>query len=524
MKYAKRTIISVIAILASVVTLFIAPKANATFYEGIDFPQGADSFAELVISNIPGPGVHSPYDDPTLALGIPDATSMSLGLGGTIILSFNESFLVTSGDSVNDLWIFERGTPEPMYVFISTDGIDWISVGEVPGGTSGVDIDSFTGSGVILGREYKYIKLIDKFTSLTGDGADIDAVGASSSKPPEVASYAKSVVSYTPGTGVISPNDDPTRALGVPNTILVSLGLGGTIVMTFDTDLLTTSGDGANDLWIFEKGSYEPTDVFISADGIDWISVGEVPGGTSGVDIDSFIGSGVTSGQEYDYVKLIDKNTGLTIDGADIDAVVASSLLNPTVCIDLDGDGYGSPGNSSCPDGFLTDCDDNNSDVNPGAVESFSEGSTCSDAVDNNCDGVIDTDDSNCKPDLEVTSLSNPPTKRYRGTKFNITDVVTNHRAATNYLADTGNSIVRYYLSKDEFKDSGDKLLKGTRAVPVLIDGETSGGLSPIKVKIPLNTRRGSYYVIACADDTAAINEGNENNNCLRSETKIKIK
>lgn len=518
MNNTKRTVISVVAIIAVLVTLLISSKANATFIEGINFPQGEASFAEKVVSYTPG---GTTIDDATEALGIPDSPTASLGPGGTIILEFNENFLVTSGDSAKDLWIFERGTLEPTDVFISSDGVTWISVGEVPGGVSGVDIDSFIGSGVLSGREYKFVKLIDKSTGLTSNGADIDAVGASSSRPPEVASYARTVVDYIPGAGVL---DDATEALGIPDTPSATLGLGGTIILTFDQDLLTTSGDSKNDLWIFEEGNPEATDVYISIDGVTWISLGEVPGGVSGVDLDSFVGSGVTAGLEYDYVKLVDKSTIPTGNGADIDAVVVSSLLDPTACIDIDGDGYGSPGNSTCPNGQETDCDDNNSAVNPGALEIFSEGSTCSDTVDNNCDGIIDTDDNNCKSELEVTSLSNPPKSRLRGTKFKITDVVTNTGADTDYEADSaGVSTVRYYLSKDEFIDSGDILLKGTRAVPVLLNGETSGGSIPTKVKIPFKTRRGSYFVIACSDDTKEINEGNEFNNCTFSTTKIKV-
>ncbi len=522
MKKMKRTIISVIAILASVVILFIAPKANATLIEGIDFPQGDDSFTTVAVSIIPGTGVVSPYFDPTRATGMPDATITSLGNGGTIVLAFNENFLISSGDNSNDLWIFERGNPEPTYVSISTDGVTWVSVGEVPGGTSGVDIDSFTGNGVVLEREYKFVKLIDKLSGVTIDGADIAAVGASSSRPPEIASFTKSYVDYTPGSGVLPPFNDPANSLGAPDAAITSLGLGGIIVSTFDTDLLTTSGDSANDLWIFERGSFEPTDVSISIDGVTWVSVGEVPGGVSGVDLDSFIGSGVTSGQEYNYVKLTDTNTGLSVDGADIDTIVASSLLNPTICIDSDNDGYGNPGNSSCSSGPFTDCDDNNPAVNPGVEESYSSGLTCSDTIDNNCDDLIDTEEASCKPDLKVTYLSNPPARRLRGTRFKVIDVVTNTGLATNYEADAGTSTVSYYLSKDEFKDGKDILLKGTRAVPVLLNGETSGGIET-RVKIPFKTRRGRYYVIACSDNNDEINEGNENNNCTCSKTRVRI-
>jgi len=52
-------------------------------------------------------------------------------------------------------------------------------------------------------------------------------------------------------------------------------------------------------------------------------------------------------------------------------------------CIDNDGDGYGDPGDASCPNGAETDCDDTNPDVNPGATE------ICN-GIDDNCDTVVD--------------------------------------------------------------------------------------------------------------------------------------
>ncbi|MBI5058124.1 MAG: putative metal-binding motif-containing protein, partial [Nitrospirae bacterium] len=52
-------------------------------------------------------------------------------------------------------------------------------------------------------------------------------------------------------------------------------------------------------------------------------------------------------------------------------------------CTDVDGDGYGSPGDISCPKGKLTDCNDNDNKVYPGAPK------IC-DGKDNNCDGRLD--------------------------------------------------------------------------------------------------------------------------------------
>jgi hypothetical protein len=64
---------------------------------------------------------------------------------------------------------------------------------------------------------------------------------------------------------------------------------------------------------------------------------------------------------------------------------------------DVDGDGYGDPGDTteadSPPTGYVeedTDCDDSNPDINPGVTE------LCTDGVDNNCDGDSDTTDATC--------------------------------------------------------------------------------------------------------------------------------
>ncbi|MFC1888618.1 cohesin domain-containing protein, partial [Thermodesulfobacteriota bacterium] len=59
-------------------------------------------------------------------------------------------------------------------------------------------------------------------------------------------------------------------------------------------------------------------------------------------------------------------------------------------CMDDDGDGFGYPGDPSCSDP-REDCDDTNSNVNPGM-----QGQDCMnspDDVDNDCDGQIDEDD-----------------------------------------------------------------------------------------------------------------------------------
>jgi hypothetical protein len=61
----------------------------------------------------------------------------------------------------------------------------------------------------------------------------------------------------------------------------------------------------------------------------------------------------------------------------------AETDLRTALCVDTDGDGYGSPGDASCPAGGAADCNDAVAAVYPGATE------IC-DNVDNDCDAVID--------------------------------------------------------------------------------------------------------------------------------------
>ncbi len=69
------------------------------------------------------------------------------------------------------------------------------------------------------------------------------------------------------------------------------------------------------------------------------------------------------------------------------------------VCTDGDGDGYGDPGDASCPNGSATDCNDSNASVNPGATEIPGNG------IDDDCNPA--TPDSSCA-DLDGDGYGNP--------------------------------------------------------------------------------------------------------------------
>ncbi len=199
---------------ASVLTaaVCLATSAGATIIGGVDFPQGAVSFADAVVSYLPvlvgGTQPTLPHREPTRALGVPDyagdnscasgpeCTFVSLGDGGTLTLRFIDNLLTGSGNNMADLWIFEVGPDvEDMFVEISSDGLNWLSVGKVGGSTAGVDLDAF---GYGINHTFGFVRLRDD-PLLDGQsgatvGADIDAVGAIStirvSNVPEPGSLA----------------------------------------------------------------------------------------------------------------------------------------------------------------------------------------------------------------------------------------------------------------------------------------------------------------------------------------------
>jgi len=159
--------------------------ATAT-YDGVNFPDGAASFADEVVSyNLVG---GASGGNPNNALGAPDRSYVSLGTKGYIVLKFIDNALTTSGDSNPDLYVKEGGTSsaELAEVFISVDGTNWIKVGNA-NRKELFDIDSV--AGVVQGAKYPYVKLVDLNgtpTTASWEGADVDSVGAISSSNPVV--------------------------------------------------------------------------------------------------------------------------------------------------------------------------------------------------------------------------------------------------------------------------------------------------------------------------------------------------
>jgi hypothetical protein len=119
-------------------------------------------------------------------------------------------------------------------------------------------------------------------------------------------------------------------------------------------------------------------------------------------------------------------------------------------------------------------------------------------------------------PDLVATTVTNPPATARVGTSFNVTDSTANRGGVASAA-----SVTRYYLSLDRAKSTGDPLLSGSRNVPILAANAVSTGSAA--VTIPTATAAGTYYLLACADDTKVRIESNEANNCVASASATRV-
>jgi len=139
--------------------------------------------------------------------------------------------------------------------------------------------------------------------------------------PGGASSFADEVVWFAPGFGYggsEAPCTDATMALGVAYatpgvcTGYVSIGEGGSLVVAFTDNYLTTSGDASPDLQIFAGGDHDehfvveigrvghPAErIKLTVDGSDILL-----GGSIGIDIDAV--AGVIPGALYSYVHIWD--------------------------------------------------------------------------------------------------------------------------------------------------------------------------------------------------------------------------
>ncbi len=133
-------------------------------------------------------------------------------------------------------------------------------------------------------------------------------------------SFADSVVAFQPGRpSGRTPEKGLGPAQGDANVITdcAVLGIEGILTLFFkDNAILDVNGP---DIYVFEIGEIEPTNLEISKNGQEWINVGKIEGGTAFVDIKDY----VKPGETFNYIRFTDLDTQSGQPGADIDAVAA---------------------------------------------------------------------------------------------------------------------------------------------------------------------------------------------------------
>lgn len=204
-------------------------------------------------------------------------------------------------------------------------------------------------------------------------------------------SFADQVVSYSPGSPGPKPKfRNSQAAIGLPdyvkrdNSGFVSLGCQGSLVLKFSDNSLS-NGPGA-DLIIYEVGSkVEATEVEISENGNDWLSIGVVKGKNNILDLAGL----APDNKNFYFVKLTDvskKNCKDKTAGADIDAV---ATLNPALLTSSRQIAGGSAGTVYDPYGCGT-----NSDRDGDGVKAIAcGGSDCDDSDPNRFPGNLEVAD-----------------------------------------------------------------------------------------------------------------------------------
>ncbi len=170
-----------------------AVSESATYF-GVTFPQGDLAFADRVVDYVAASCVRDAYDDPEEALGPPDAcpagcngcdgcdtNAVALGFRlsaldsrGYLIIEFVDNILIDVAGA--DLFVYITNN-KPCRVEISSDGFNWIFVGETVGYPGAIDIGPYVGSG----DEFRFVRMSDVPADEDHSecpGPSIDAIGA----------------------------------------------------------------------------------------------------------------------------------------------------------------------------------------------------------------------------------------------------------------------------------------------------------------------------------------------------------
>lgn len=235
----------------------LAPVAAEEF-GGVDFPQGAASFADSVVSL--NRGSEGTLGQASNALGPPDRNqhpdlddnAVTLGNGGQLTIEFTDNVLTGSGDNAADLFIFESGDiQENVTVSLSTNGNVFFPCGQTQESQTGrIDVDA---CGVGRGDAIRFVRVTDiadhRFATDNSAGADIDAIGAITTliDPPVARNdfylgNFNADLDVNPTDGVLNNDEDPNgQTIQVvdftqPENGTVTVNPDGSFSYTPDTD------------------------------------------------------------------------------------------------------------------------------------------------------------------------------------------------------------------------------------------------------------------------------------------------
>ena len=119
------------------------------------------------------------------------------------------------------------------------------------------------------------------------------------------------------------------------------------------------------------------------------------------------------------------------------------------------------------------------------------------------------------RPDLVVSEMSLAAPSVTRGRPVSVTTTVQNQGGAA-----AGLSMTRHYLSRVAVRDGTARLLMGNLRVKSLGPGASAVGTAT--VIIPTTVQAGSYFLLACADDSRRVAESDETNNCRASAISVR--
>lgn len=120
------------------------------------------------------------------------------------------------------------------------------------------------------------------------------------------------------------------------------------------------------------------------------------------------------------------------------------------------------------------------------------------------------------RADLQVRAVSTASTQEAPGSRLTASATVRNGGRKTAPATRLG-----FYLSRDRRKGRGDFLLTPRARVRPRKPRTRQTLLRTLTV--PTSVRAGSYFLLACADDTRRVRESREHNNCLATAGQIRI-